>query len=99
METPSVSGLRKSVCNALVLLCACLPASAASRPLLMISIDGLKPEYVTQADAHGLKIATLRRFLTKGTYADGVVGVIPTVILPQPHHAHHRSMARRTRHL
>jgi hypothetical protein len=82
METPSVSGLRKSVCNALVLLCACLTASAASRPVLMISIDGLKPEYVTQADAHGLKIATLRRFLTKGTYADGVVGVMPTVTYP-----------------
>ena len=48
----------------------------------MISIDGLKPEYVTHADGHGLKIPTLRRFLAEGTYADGVVAVTPTVTYP-----------------
>jgi predicted AlkP superfamily pyrophosphatase or phosphodiesterase len=69
------------LCAAILLLAACLPALAAS-PVLMISIDGLKPEYVTQADAHGLKIPVLRRFLTEGTYADGVIGVMPTVTYP-----------------
>lgn len=34
-----------------------------------------------EADAHGLKIAYLRRRLTEGTYATGVVGVWPTVIV------------------
>lgn len=48
----------------------------------MISIDGLKPEYVTHAAEHGLKIPTLRRFLTEGTYAEGVVAVVPTVTYP-----------------
>jgi predicted AlkP superfamily pyrophosphatase or phosphodiesterase len=48
----------------------------------MVSIDGLKPEYVLQADAHGLKIPTLRSFLTRGAYAEGVVGVVPTVTYP-----------------
>ncbi len=48
----------------------------------MISIDGLKPEYVTQADERGLRIPTLRRFLTQGTYADGVLAVVPTVTYP-----------------
>ncbi len=48
----------------------------------MISVDGMKPEYVTQADQHGLKIPVLRRFLTQGSYAEGVVGVIPTVTYP-----------------
>ncbi len=48
----------------------------------MISIDGLKPEYITQADAHGLKIPNLRRFVSEGAYADGVVGVMPTVTYP-----------------
>lgn len=50
--------------------------------LVMISIDGLKPEYVTAADAHGLKIPNLRRFLKEGAFADGVAGVIPTVTYP-----------------
>lgn len=51
-------------------------------PVLMISIDGMRPDYVTHADEHQLKIPTLRRFLTEGTYADGVVGVFPTVTYP-----------------
>jgi predicted AlkP superfamily pyrophosphatase or phosphodiesterase len=48
----------------------------------MISIDGLRPDYVTQADRHRLKIPNLRRFLFDGTYADGVVGVVPTITYP-----------------
>ena len=55
---------------------------AQSRPVLMISIDGLKPEYITHADEHGLKIPTLRRFVAEGSYADGVIGVMPTVTYP-----------------
>ncbi|HEX7788152.1 MAG TPA: alkaline phosphatase family protein, partial [Methylomirabilota bacterium] len=43
--------------------------------LLMISIDGLRPDYVTAADRHGLKVPNLRRFLTEGTFADSVQGV------------------------
>ena len=48
----------------------------------MISIDGLKPEYVTEADARGLKIAYLRTLVRDGVYADGVIGVWPTVTYP-----------------
>jgi predicted AlkP superfamily pyrophosphatase or phosphodiesterase len=51
-------------------------------PVLMISIDGLKPEYVTHAADYGLRIPTLRRFITDGTYAEGVVAVLPTVTYP-----------------
>jgi predicted AlkP superfamily pyrophosphatase or phosphodiesterase len=50
--------------------------------LVMISIDGLRPDYITSADAHGAKVPNLRRFLKEGTYADGVVGVVPTVTYP-----------------
>jgi predicted AlkP superfamily pyrophosphatase or phosphodiesterase len=50
--------------------------------VLMISVDGLSPEYVLKADAHGLKVPTLRRFLTEGAYAEGVIGVVPTVTYP-----------------
>ena len=66
------------------LACAVLAAGRtwAAAPVLMISIDGLKPEYVTHADEHGLKIPTLRRFVQDGSYAEGVVGVVPTVTYP-----------------
>ena len=60
-----------------------LVASAAhAAPVLMISIDGLKPEYITQADAHGMKIPYLRTLLRDGTYAEGVVGIWPTITYP-----------------
>jgi predicted AlkP superfamily pyrophosphatase or phosphodiesterase len=48
----------------------------------MISIDGMKPEYVTQADQHHLRIPTLRRILAEGAHAEGVIGVFPTVTYP-----------------
>ncbi len=48
----------------------------------MISIDGLKPEYVTHAQEHGLRVPTLRRFLSDGSYAEGVTAVLPTVTYP-----------------
>ena len=56
------------------------PAVAA--PVLMISIDGLRPADVIEAEQRGLKIPNLRAFLTKGSYATGVVGVLPTVTYP-----------------
>jgi len=55
---------------------------AHAAPVLMISIDGLKPEYITQADAHGMKIPYLRSLVSGGTYAEGVVGIWPTVTYP-----------------
>jgi predicted AlkP superfamily pyrophosphatase or phosphodiesterase len=48
----------------------------------MISIDGMRPDYVTKAASHGLQLPNLRRFLTEGAYADGVVGVVPTLTYP-----------------
>ncbi len=56
------------------------PVEAAS--VLMISVDGMKPEYVTQASEHGLKIPFLRSLMAEGAYADGVEGVWPTVTYP-----------------
>jgi len=47
--------------------------------LVMVSVDGMKPEYVTHADEHGAKVPNLRRMMKEGTYAEGVQGVIPTV--------------------
>ena len=50
--------------------------------LLMISIDGLRPDHVIAADARRAKVPNLRRFLAEGAFANGVVGVIPTTTYP-----------------
>lgn len=55
---------------------------AAHVPLVVISIDGLKPDYVLEADRYGLKIPNLRRLQKEGTFATGVRGVLPTVTYP-----------------
>jgi predicted AlkP superfamily pyrophosphatase or phosphodiesterase len=80
MNAPVRRFVRRLLVLPLVLLVFMLAAHAA--PVLMISIDGLKPEYITQADAHGMKIPYLRTLLAKGTYADGVVGIWPTITYP-----------------
>jgi len=48
----------------------------------MISVDGMKPEYVTAADQHGLQVPFLRSLMAHGTYATGVTGVWPTITYP-----------------
>jgi predicted AlkP superfamily pyrophosphatase or phosphodiesterase len=63
-----------------VALLLALPLSAQS--LVLISIDGMRPDYVLQADEHGLKIPHLRRILKDGAHATGVRGVLPTVTYP-----------------
>ena len=56
--------------------------NAPAVPVVLISIDGLKPDYVLQADKHGLKIPNLRRLVAEGAHATGVTGVLPTVTYP-----------------
>ncbi len=56
--------------------------AALARPLLLISLDGLRPGDVLDADQRGLKIPNLRRFLREGTYANDVRGVLPTLTYP-----------------
>ena len=50
--------------------------------LILVSVDGMKPEYVTHAEEHGAKVPNLRRMMAEGMYAEGVQGVIPTVTYP-----------------
>lgn len=58
-------------------------APAPSKPaLLLISIDGLRPDNVIEADRYQLKIPRLRRILREGAHARGVRGVLPTVTYP-----------------
>lgn len=69
------------------LLAALLPwaaalASAPPRPVLMISTDGMRPDAVTEADLHGLRVPNLRRVLAESSYAAGVTGVVRTLTYP-----------------
>jgi predicted AlkP superfamily pyrophosphatase or phosphodiesterase len=68
---------------AVLLLAANTQAQKQAPPrMVVISVDGMRPDYITEADAHGAKVPNLRRFLKEGTYAEGVVGVVPTVTYP-----------------
>ncbi len=64
-------------------LALALPLAAQSHnSVLLISIDGMRPDNVLKADEHGLKIPHLRRILKDGAHATGVRGVLPTVTYP-----------------
>ena len=56
--------------------------SQAAQPLLVISVDGLDHRYLRDRDKLGLSIPNLRRLIAAGAWADGVVGVVPTVTWP-----------------
>jgi predicted AlkP superfamily pyrophosphatase or phosphodiesterase len=62
------------------------PAQSSSaktvQHVIVISIDGMKPESYTEPDAHGLKIPTLREIVRDGASSDGVQPVMPTVTYP-----------------
>jgi len=65
----------------------CSQAADANAPanaplVLLISVDGMKPEAVLDAQIHGLKVPNLRGFMTDGLYASGVRGVLPTLTYP-----------------
>ncbi len=76
-----IESMRPSLWLALV-VAAALAANLAAAPVLLISIDGLRPDYVTHAGEHGLKIPNLRNLVLEGTHAEGVTGVVPTVTYP-----------------
>ena len=63
-------------------MAACAGCSAHAGTVLLISIDGLPPRYVTEASRFDLSIPTLRSFVERGTYASGVIAVTPTVTYP-----------------
>ncbi len=54
----------------------------ADAHIIMISIDGLVPEYYTAPAPLGLKVPNLTRLKLEGAYADGVEGIYPSVTYP-----------------
>jgi predicted AlkP superfamily pyrophosphatase or phosphodiesterase len=69
---------------ALLVSSAAVAASDASNGpmVLLISVDGMKPEAVIDAQSHGLKVPNLRAFMADGAYAGRVRGVLPTLTYP-----------------
>ena len=70
---------------ALLLICARAPAAndPGNAPMvLLISVDGMKPEAVIDAQSHGLKVPNLRAFMADGAFSSGVRGVLPTLTYP-----------------
>lgn len=56
--------------------------AAAGTPLVVVSIDGLHPGHVLEAERHGLRIPNLRRLVQDGAWSSGARGVLPTVTYP-----------------
>lgn len=53
--------------------------SAQESHVILISVDGLRPEFYKDAS---WSMVNLRQAMEKGTYADGVTGVFPSVTYP-----------------
>jgi predicted AlkP superfamily pyrophosphatase or phosphodiesterase len=68
----------------LALPAAAARAAASAKPhkLLVLSVDGLDWRYIRDADRMGLKIPNIRKLLPRSAYADGVIGVWPTITWP-----------------
>lgn len=73
---------------AALLMVAAAPVAAAPErrpqpaPVLMISIDGLRPDDVLHAADRGMNLPNLRTLATHGAHASGVRGVLPSVTYP-----------------
>jgi len=57
-------------------------AAAEASPVLMISLDGLRPADVLEAKKRGLKLPNLAAFVKQGAYATGVRNALPTLTYP-----------------
>jgi len=71
-----------AICVAGLLLFTAGLAQERGVPVVLISIDGLKPDYILEADKHQLKVPNFRRMLAEGAYAGAVTGVLPTNTYP-----------------
>jgi predicted AlkP superfamily pyrophosphatase or phosphodiesterase len=79
---PILRWLSSCVVAGVALLIVVAPTVVMAAPVLIISVDGMKPEYVLQAEQRGLKLPYLKSLMSQGVYADGVDGVWPTVTYP-----------------
>lgn len=50
--------------------------------MILVSLDGMRPETYTEPDARGLRVPTLRRMAKEGAASAGLRSVMPTVTYP-----------------
>jgi predicted AlkP superfamily pyrophosphatase or phosphodiesterase len=50
--------------------------------VLLLSIDGLRPEFYLDPQGHGMELPTLRDLMRRGVYAEAVTGSYPSVTYP-----------------
>lgn len=59
-----------------------VPAVAADRHVVLISVDGMSSDFYLRADELGLKIPNLRHLMKEGSYAEGVQSIMPSLTFP-----------------
>jgi predicted AlkP superfamily pyrophosphatase or phosphodiesterase len=74
--------LRRLLTVAILTLSTAAPAQRSKKLVILISIDGMKPEAVLDASSHGLKLPNLTKMMHDGVYSTGVTGVLPTLTYP-----------------
>jgi arylsulfatase A-like enzyme len=69
----------------LLLLLAALPLGvhpAAAQRVVLVSVDGLRPDFYLDPGTHGAELPAFRALMREGVYAEAVEGVYPTVTYP-----------------
>jgi predicted AlkP superfamily pyrophosphatase or phosphodiesterase len=74
--------MRKTSLCIVLFVALAATAALAQHTVVLISVDGMRPDYITNSNACPAPFPTLQSFLTEGTYAEGVTGVLPTVTYP-----------------
>jgi len=73
---------RRLLAAAIFTLSIAAPAQKSKKLVILISIDGMKPEAVLDASSHGLNLPNLTQMMHDGVYSTGVTGVLPTLTYP-----------------
>jgi predicted AlkP superfamily pyrophosphatase or phosphodiesterase len=72
---------RKRLLALVAAIALCLPAAAAER-VVLLSVDGLRPDLYLDPAAHGAELPAFRALMREGAYAEAVEGIFPTVTYP-----------------
>lgn len=67
---------------ALVVNISLAVSSTAAERVVLVSVDGLRPDFYLDPEAHGAELPAFREMMREGVYAEGVEGVFPTVTYP-----------------
>jgi arylsulfatase A-like enzyme len=57
-------------------------SAIAVERVVLVSVDGLRPDFYLDPGAHGAELPTFREMMREGVFAEGVEGSFPTVTYP-----------------